>query len=631
MPKKKTTKRVTKKVTKKLSKKRFSFKLWHFIVGVSLLFITYGLVSAFTSGTGPLAPLLTTTGDINYAIIDERDDGSIVTQSIAQSKTGTVTVRSNTGSIIQSNVKEENVEPVKPKTPVKDAQPAAPAQTNTGSGTCGGGNIPVKDGQWVATGRAYNGNTDQRECVQCNGKTGRYEGSKACDVVYKDNPLNTVLPQGAGYQYTSGNKDVTTSIPKNCVTVSGNIPTGNKNEKGEYCYDGTWIEKPKAPLLETPFCNKNLIFSLDTGKCVTGQAFCDNTNSVGSTTWNISKKICDKATTPPKEPEITIPMGDQKKDEPTLPPPIKLDCKPGVNEKDAKQWIFCIDKDEDGNYDLKLTKFCTQDFTPDGTCPSPTTDISTSDTSITSPADPQVTNSNSTSVAAPPNIVITQQNLNNSSSNNLSNDWVVDPNFQVFMQNGGLGSVSIKNVDFSIPYDTTMNTSGCGPSTLINALKVLDLAPTSNDSELLDNVLHNSNFYVNCTGNGCASGADSVLAVLQNKYNISNAYNDMGKNKVTSATDLTSATGMFVYQGDVSDPTVNLRYGNTFGHNSLIVCDSGNCESLDSYTGDGKPQSCTIIDESNLKCGTSTYAFSEASRSVGAPSGAYLIPGTELR
>ena len=205
----------------------------------------------------------------------------------------------------------------------------------------------------------------------------------------------------------------------------------------------------------------------------------------------------------------------------------------------------------------------------------------------------------------------------------------VSPDYHVVMQNGSLGNISIKNVDYSIAYDTTMNTSGCGPATLVNALNYLDLAPYDTDAENLNDVLNNSNFYIACTAKGCGSGADSVLAVLERKYNIPNAYTDMQKNKVPEATGLADATGVFIYQGDVSDPNVKLKYGNQFGHNAMIVCKEGNCDAIDSYTGNGKPQPCTIVDPNNLKCGTSTYSFNTNSQSVGISSGAYLVPGTE--
>jgi hypothetical protein len=209
-----------------------------------------------------------------------------------------------------------------------------------------------------------------------------------------------------------------------------------------------------------------------------------------------------------------------------------------------------------------------------------------------------------------------------------ANSYALNDGYSVFMQNGSYANVSIKNVGFSIPEGTTMNLAGCGPATMVNTLKILNLTQGRNDGEVLDDVLHNSNFYISCTvEKGCQSGAGSVLQVLQNKYHIPNAFTDMDKNKVVDASKLQNATGVFIYQGDVSDPTVHLSSGNTtFGHNATIVCKNGNCQALDSYTGNAKPQSCTIEGQNQLKCGTTTYNFSTSGY---RPSAAYQVPGTE--
>lgn len=136
-----------------------------------------------------------------------------------------------------------------PKPPQPNA-PAIPAiQT---SSTCPG-LVPVKVGQTVATGCGFeNGkvaqpctkNTAQRECKTC-GANGLYSNSRACDEAVKVDPTTTVLPIYAGWQFTGGTAEKPNLIPKACIDSSsanvGNTPSGTKNSKGEYCFNGEWI------------------------------------------------------------------------------------------------------------------------------------------------------------------------------------------------------------------------------------------------------------------------------------------------------------------------------------------------------------------------------------------------------
>lgn len=167
----------------------------------------------------------------------------------------------------------------------QSAAAAAAAAANNPAVTAGGGagcpgNIPVGEGQTVASGRVYtdsNGtaHTDQRECVTC--RNGKYVDRRSCADAYASDPTHTILPPDAGYEYVGGSKDAPKKAPKACLVSdasnAGNVPTGNsrKNDKGatEVCYDGKWVDKSAIPTTNNPFCTDPAKpdWIADQGKC----------------------------------------------------------------------------------------------------------------------------------------------------------------------------------------------------------------------------------------------------------------------------------------------------------------------------------------------------------------------------
>lgn len=222
-------------------------------------------------------------------------------------------------------------------------------------------------------------------------------------------------------------------------------------------------------------------------------------------------------------------------------------------------------------------------------------------------------------------------------SNNQVDDSPLGSNYQIFMQTGELGktSININNVQTAckddkgnnISCDTTMRTSGCGPATLLNILNYLEKAPFDTDQENLDYILNESNFYIACTGSGCASGADSTLKVLQTSFGYDGAFSDMKDTKITDANKLENADGVFVYQGEVKDP--NVDGGRTLHHNVAFVCEEGKCQAMDSYVGDGKPSPVCEIKSDSLQCGSTKYSVDNGSKTEsGNPAVFYPVPGT---
>ena len=151
--------------------------------------------------------------------------------------------------------------------------------------TCGGGNIPVRVGQTVSTGKLFG--TDGRECVTCSDK-GTYVNSRACAVAVAEDPKNTILPVGAGYQYTGGSKEKPVVVPNPCInSVNGNVrntASGVANDKGEFCFNGAWKKEAEVVALGNTFC-----------------ASVDSTKP----NWNNTTARCEAATTL-KEPELPI-------------------------------------------------------------------------------------------------------------------------------------------------------------------------------------------------------------------------------------------------------------------------------------------------------------------------------------
>lgn len=123
------------------------------------------------------------------------------------------------------------------------SRPAPPDPPTPPTSTTCPGNIPVKEGQTVSSGKPFEGDLNQRECVTC--QNGRYVNPRACSEAVKKDPQTTVLPVAAGYQYTGGTKEEPVKVPRACIdslsSNAGNTASGNTNSKGEYCMDGQWI------------------------------------------------------------------------------------------------------------------------------------------------------------------------------------------------------------------------------------------------------------------------------------------------------------------------------------------------------------------------------------------------------
>lgn len=155
------------------------------------------------------------------------------------------------------------------KTPTKD---------EGGKASCVGGNIPVKDGQIVATGANFK-DTDKRECVRC--ANGRYQDSMTCESAIATDPKNTILPYSAGKEYTGGAK-----VPKSCLVSengnAGNVASGNTRTNGEgkteTCIDGRW--------------------QLDAKK--EGDSFCQSDNDK-TLEWDIAQAKCVKKAVDPNQ------------------------------------------------------------------------------------------------------------------------------------------------------------------------------------------------------------------------------------------------------------------------------------------------------------------------------------------
>jgi len=204
-------------------------------------------------------------------------------------------------------------------TPVQSAidspsQQAGATVTTTNGGTCSAGGSPVLEGTWVATGRIYNDDSSQRECVKC-GAGGKYEGSMSCSAAFKQG-LPMVLPTGGGVPYTG--KDI--SVKACFIKVNGSfvqVGAGYSSDGSVCTPDGKMTKSTDALGLMDKYCkDANPTFVYKDGKCQDNSAQIaleaakksedelkraeaekkertENCIKSGYTTWNPKTRVCE--------------------------------------------------------------------------------------------------------------------------------------------------------------------------------------------------------------------------------------------------------------------------------------------------------------------------------------------------
>ncbi len=212
------------------------------------------------------------------------------------------------------------------------------------------------------------------------------------------------------------------------------------------------------------------------------------------------------------------------------------------------------------------------------------------------------------------------------SVNTQVSSGLIDPNFRVTMQTGSqVSKINLNTQGVKTKYDTSVYTSGCGPSSLANYLRVTKRVPTTiSDAELMNKILYQDKIYMACTADGCSTGADAVLQKIQDVYGVSGAKDNMydSDRMIQNTSYLNNYSGTLVFQGQVEDPTVT--YEKYLDHNALIACEAGDCYAYDSYTSDdGKPKKC-YLNMTSMTCGDSTYLLGKNDN--GIPSALYTIP-----